>query len=197
LAGAGKNAGVFANGLAQFLSHIGIPTSFGLPYGSVFLTLLALTIMYLVVRFMRVASAEVLGDALPIFTNVHVGTIVALLLSIILIWTGAWTYVWILFGGANQLMASLALLLISLWLMNVGKKYGWAFWPFIFMFITAIAALVLTAYKTLSAAAAGTKVVGNIFAGGLAVILVIAALILAYDAWAAIQTIQAKEVAAD
>ena len=197
LVGAGKNAGVFANGLAQFLSHIGIPTSFGLPYGSVFLTLMALTIMYLVVRFMRVASAEVLGDAVPIFTNVHVGTIVALLLSILLVWTGAWTYVWILFGGANQLMASLALLLISLWLMNVGKKYGWAFWPFIFMFITAIAALILTGYKTLSAAAAGTKVVGNVFAGGLAVILVIAALILAYDAWKAIQTIQAKEVAAD
>jgi carbon starvation protein len=163
----------------------------------VFLTLMGLTIMYLVVRFMRVASADVLGDALPILTNVHVGSIVAVLLSIILVWTGAWAPVWILFGGANQLMASLALLIISLWLMSVGKKYGWAFWPFIFMFITAIGALVLTAYKTLSAAAAGTKVVGNVIAGGLGVILVIAALILAYDAWAAIQATQAKEVAAD
>jgi len=38
LTGAGKNAGVFAVGLAQFLSYIGIPTSFGAPYGSVFLS---------------------------------------------------------------------------------------------------------------------------------------------------------------
>ena len=38
---------------------------FGMAYGSVFLTLMALTIMYLVVRFMRVASAEALGDRIP------------------------------------------------------------------------------------------------------------------------------------
>ncbi|HHN94267.1 MAG TPA: carbon starvation protein A, partial [Anaerolineae bacterium] len=49
--------GVFAVGLAAFLSHIGIPTSFGVPYGLVFLTIQGLTISYLVVRFMRVASA--------------------------------------------------------------------------------------------------------------------------------------------
>ena len=40
-------------------------TGFGMAYGSVFLTLMALTIMYLVVRFMRVASAEALGDRSP------------------------------------------------------------------------------------------------------------------------------------
>lgn len=197
LVGAGKNAGVFAFGLAEFLSRIGVPTSFGLPYAMVFLTIMGLTIMYLVVRFMRVASAEVLGAAVPIMTNVHVGSIVAVLLSILLVWTGAWLHVWILFGGANQLMASLALLIISLWLMSVGKKYGWSFWPFIFMFITAIAALIRTAYVTLSAAAAGKNVIGNIFAGGLGVILIIAALFLAYDAWGAIQALRAKEVAAD
>ena len=47
---------------------------FGVAYGSVFLTLMALTIMYLVVRFMRVASAEALGERFPVIKNVHVGT---------------------------------------------------------------------------------------------------------------------------
>ncbi len=195
LTSAGKNAGVFATGLAQFLSKIGIPTSFGLPYGSVFLTLMALTIMYLVVRFMRVASAEFLGDSVPVLRNVHVGSIIALILSIILVWTGAWSYVWVLFGGANQLMASLALLIITLWLINQGKKYRWAFWPFIFMFVTTIAALILTAFNALKAAAAGTKVVGNIFAGGIGIALIIAALILAWDGWQAIQRAIAKKPA--
>ncbi|MGB9594227.1 MAG: carbon starvation CstA family protein, partial [Anaerolineae bacterium] len=101
LVSAGKNAGVFAVGLSQFLSRIGIPTSFGLPYGSVFLTLQALTIMYLVVRFMRIASAEFLGDAVPVMNNVHIGSVIALILSGILIWTGFWQRVWVLFGGAN------------------------------------------------------------------------------------------------
>jgi len=182
----GANAGVFANGLATFLSKIGIPVSFGLPYGSVFLTLMALTIMYLVVRFMRVASAEFLGDAVPVIRNTAVGTIVALALSAVMIWTGFWSYVWILFGGSNQLMASIALLIISLWLKSKEKNYLWAFVPFIFMFITSIAALLNTAWQVITANLRGAlpidKLIGNWIAGGLAIFLSIAALILAWDA---------------
>jgi len=186
LVGKGANAGVFATGLATFLSKIGIPVSFGLPYGSVFLTLMALTIMYLVVRFMRVASAEFIGEAVPLIRNTAVGTIVALALSALMIWTGFWSYVWILFGGANQLMASLALLIISLWLKSKEKNYLWAFVPFIFMFITSIAALLNTAWQVIGANLKGTlpidKVIGNWLAGGLAIFLTIAALVLAWDA---------------
>jgi carbon starvation protein len=199
LVGAGKNAGVFAVGLSTFLSKIGIPTSFGLPYGSVFLTLMALTIMYLVVRFMRVASAEFLGDTIPALRNTAVGTIVALVLSAVLIWTGFWSYIWILFGASNQLMASLALLLVSLWLMSQGKNYLWTFIPSIFMFVTTMAALLLTAWQLLQANLAGglavDKVIGNWIAFVLAIILAVAALILAFDAIRAVQRYQAGEAA--
>ena len=186
LVGKGAIAGVFANGLAAFLDQVGIPVSFGLPYGSVFLTLMALTIMYLVVRFMRVASAEFIGEAVPVIRNTAVGTIVALMFSALMIWTGFWSYVWILFGGANQLMASLALLIISLWLKSKEKNYMWAFLPFIFMFITSIAALLTTAWQVIGANLRGglpiDKVVGNWIAGVLAIFLTIAALVLAWDA---------------
>lgn len=199
LVGAGKNAGVFAVGLSTFLSKIGVPTSFGLPYASVFLTLMALTIMYLVVRFMRVASAEFLGDTIPALRNTAVGTIVALVLSAILIWTGLWAYIWILFGAANQLMASLALLLVSLWLMSKGKNYLWTFIPFIFMFATTIVALILTAWNVIDANLAGglpvDKVVGNWIAAALAIFLTIAALFLAWDAVQAIQRHRAEGAA--
>jgi len=195
LAGKGKNAGVFAVGLAQFLHRIGIPIDFGIAYGSVFLTIMALTIMYLVVRFMRVASAEILGEQIPVLKNVHVGTIVALILSIILVWTGFWTRVWVLFGGANQLMASLALLLISVWLIRDKKPAAWTFYPFIFMYVTTIAALALTAYKSFRAIPGATMggVIGNLIAGGLGVILIICALILAYDGWQAINRFRKGE----
>lgn len=202
LVAAGKNAGVFSVGLSNFLSYIGVPTSFGLPYGSVFLTLMALTIMYLVVRFMRVASAEFLGDSFPAMKNTVIGSIVALLLSLILIWTGFWSYIWILFGASNQLMASLALLLVSLWLMSKGKNYQWTFIPFIFMFVTTMAALARTAYVVLNQAItqASTlpidKVIGNWIAGILAIVLFIAALILAYDSMKAIQARRAEGQAA-
>jgi carbon starvation protein len=109
-----------------------------------------------------------------------------LALSAIMIWTGFWSYVWILFGGANQLMASLALLIISLWLKSKEKKYLWAFVPFIFMFITSIAALITTAWQVIGANLKGPlpidKLIGNWIAGGLAIFLSIAALVLAWDA---------------
>jgi carbon starvation protein len=187
LVAAGKNAGVFAVGLSEFLSRVGIPTSFGLPYASVFLSLMALTIMYLVVRFMRVASAEFLGDRVPVLRNVHVGTLIALVLSAVLIWTGFWAQIWVLFGGANQLMASLALLLVSLWLMSKGKNYLWAFIPFVFMFITTMAALLYTIYQSLAA-----LTTGKIIADVLAVILLICAAILAYDGIKAFQGLRTE-----
>ena len=194
----GGKAGVFSNGLAVFLSYIGVPETFGRPYGAVFLTLMALTIMYLVVRFMRVASAEFLGDQIPILRNVHVGSLVALVLSGILIWTGFWTRIWVLFGGSNQLMASLALLIITLWLASKGKNYWWSFIPFIFMFVTTIAALGITGYKSfadIDFSAGVTGAIGNIIAGVLAVVLIICALILAYDGIRAIARATRKEEA--
>ncbi|MEW6567146.1 MAG: carbon starvation CstA family protein [Chloroflexota bacterium] len=193
LAAAGKNAGIFAVGLSTFLTYIGVPTSFGLPYGSVFLVLMALPIMYLDIRFMRVASAEFLGDSVPIMKNVHVGSVIALLLSLVLIWTGFWNYVWILFGSSNQLMAALALLLASLWLMSKGKSYLWTFIPFIFMFVTTMSALALTAYTVLKQAITQAaelpmdKIIGNYIAGILGIILFLAALYLAVDAVRAIR----------
>ena len=198
LIAAGKNAGVFAVGLSEMMARIGIPTSFGLPYGSVFLTLMGLTIMYLVVRFMRVASAEFMGDKIPLFKNTTFGTIIALLLSAVLIYTGFWARIWVLFGGAKQLMASLALLLVTLWLMSKGKNYLWTLIPFIFMFVTTVAALLMTAYNVFKQVLTTPnlpidKVIGNWLAGLIAIYLVIAALILAWDALKAFQRLRAGE----
>jgi len=198
---AGKNAGVFAVGLSEMMAKIGVPTSFGLSYGSVFLTLMGLTIMYLVVRFMRVASAEFMGDKVPLFKNTTFGTIVALLLSALLIYTGFWARIWVLFGSANQLMAALALLLVSLWLMSNGKNYLWTFIPFIFMFATTVAALLITAYNVINQVLTTPnlpidKVVGNWLAGLIAIYLVIAAVILAVDALKALTAMRAKALPA-
>ena len=198
---AGKNAGVFAVGLSEMMAKIGVPTSFGLSYGSVFLTLMGLTIMYLVVRFMRVASAEFMGDKVPLFKNTTFGTIVALLLSALLIYTGFWARIWVLFGSANQLMAALALLLVSLWLMSNGKNYLWTFIPFIFMFATTVAALLITAYNVINQVLTTPnlpidKVVGNWLAGLIAIYLVIAAVVLAVDALKALTAMRAKALPA-
>ncbi len=183
--GGAAPASVFSTGLATFMNKWGLPMDLGKAYGAVFLTLMALTIMYLVVRFMRVASAEALGDRIPILHNVHVGTIVALVLTLILIWIVPFLQIWVVFGAANQLMASLALLLISLWLLSRGKNFQWSFWPFVFMFVTTIAALLWNAYSALLVKLPQAKTAdafaAQLIIGIVALVLVVAAGLLAYD----------------
>ncbi|NIO71877.1 MAG: carbon starvation protein A [Anaerolineae bacterium] len=197
--GWGAALGVFAGGLAKFLGRIGIPETFGTAYGSVFLTIMAITIMQLVVRFMRVAGAELVGDAVPVMKNVHVGSIVALLLTLLFVWIIPWLTIWGAFGASNQLMAGLALLLITLWLMSEGRKYAWALYPAIFMIVTTMAALLYLAYvnlvKKLPAAATVQASIASALVGIICLVLVIAAAFLIVDGWQAIQRAGKEEVA--
>ena len=183
----GKGTGVvFSAGVSKFLGALGLPAGVGASYGSVMMIVLAVTILQLVVRFMRVATSELMGDVSPIFKNAHVGTIIASLLGILLVLTGWFQYLWILFGGANQLMASLALMLVVAYLMSEGRPAAYAFYPMIFMFITTVAALLYTSYgllyRVLTGGVKGTeRIVGNTLMGLVGFFLVIAAIILAVE----------------
>jgi carbon starvation protein len=181
--------GVFTAGVSKFLGAVGLPAAIGSSYGAVMLIVLAVTILQLVIRFMRVATSELLGDISPIFKNAHIGTIIAEILVLILILTGWWQYLWLLFGGANQLMASMALMLVTAYLMSEGKPYGWTFYPMIFMFVTTVAALVYTSYRlfkvVFSGKATGEVLVGNTLMGLVGIFLVVAAIILAVEGWKA------------
>ncbi len=176
---------IFAGGVSKFLGAIGLPANYGMAYGSVMMVVLAVTIMQLVIRFMRVATSELLSDVSPVFKNPHVGTFVASVLGMILVLTGWWQYLWVLFGGANQLMASLALMLVTAWLMSEGKSAAWTFYPMIFMFFTTVAALIYTSYnllgKVFSGAVKGEALVGNTLMGLVGFFLVIAAIMLGVE----------------
>lgn len=135
--------------------------------------------------------------------NVHVGSIVALILTLLLIWVVPFLQIWVVFGAANQLMASLALLLITLWLLSKGKSYSWTFWPFVFMFVTTIAALLYKAYeaffinvgKAAAQANPGQYTTAQIIIGIVCLILIVAAAILAWDGVQAIRRFRAQAAA--
>jgi carbon starvation protein len=110
-----------------------------------------------------------------------------------------------LFGAANQLMASLALLLVTLWLMSKGKNYLWTFVPFIFMFITTIAALLYKAYEAFfiylprtadpvknKIANVGEFTTAYVIIGIVALVLIVTAVFLAFDALKAFQRYRAE-----
>jgi len=173
---------------------------------TVIIIVLALTVMQLVLRFMKVATIELVGDRSPILRNGPVATFIAAILVLLLVQTGWWQYLWILFGGANQLLASLALLVASVWLISQGKKAIFTLLPMWFMFITTIAALLYTSYNLLSKvftgqvkAATGQTLleatVGNGLMGFVALFLVIAACILLYDGIKALRRVQPPQAA--
>lgn len=188
--GAGAALAVFAGGFANFLSQIGVPATFGTAYGSVFLTIMAITIMQLVVRFMRVASAELVGEAIPVMKNMHVGSIFALLLTLLFVWIIPWLAIWGAFGASNQLMAGLALLLVALWLKSEGRRNAWALYPSFFMIVTDMAALIWLAYSNitkLTTAATTQAFIAALLLAIIAVVLIGAAAFLIYDGWKALR----------
>ncbi len=178
-------AAVFTTGLSNAMSTLGIPASYGAAYGGCMILILALTVVNLVFRFMKVATAELLGDKIPVAKNPHVATIVAAILAFVLVMTGTFSYVWVLFGGANQLMAGLALMLVTLFLASKAKSYAFSAIPMLFMYITTVAALCYQSYiclsKSFAGGLSGADLAGNLIAGAIGVVLVICALILAWD----------------
>ncbi|MBW1722188.1 MAG: hypothetical protein JRH13_02630 [Deltaproteobacteria bacterium] len=182
----GGPVGIFVSGLGGAITAIGLPLSYAKALAGMMIIILALTIVNLVFRFMKVATAELLGDTISVAKNPHVATIVALIITAVLVKTGSWLYIWVLFGGANQLMASLALLLITLFLVQKAKNYKVAIYPMFFMYATTVSALFYTSFfKLIPNAMRGQKVFGNLFAAAVGLLLIICALILAYDGWKA------------
>lgn len=182
---------LFGQGMGEIFSYIGLPRGWGNAYGPVMIVVLAITILHLVIRFMRIATNELLGKKIPALRNPILGTGVALILSFFLVYTGTFNYIWVLFGSANQLMASLALLIASIWLVSQKKPTRFTFYPMIFMYLTTMSALIYTSISVLRQAITGldltgkqlttSSIIGNYFAGGIGLILFVAAIILAYD----------------
>lgn len=196
--------GVFAGGMARFLNVVGIPTALGGAIGSVFLVVMALTVMQLVLRFMRVASAELLGDKIPAFKSPHVGSLVAVALTLFLIVFGFWQWIWVLFGGSNQLFAGMALLLISIWLAQQAKPSNWAYIPGLFMYATTVAALLYVSvynaiWKGIINAGPDANagfLIGNVITAAFGLYMVVAAILLFIDGYKAYNTARTTGMAA-
>lgn len=191
----GTGAGAFAAGVGKLLGLVtfgAIEPAYGTALGFGVFVVIVLTMVQLVFRVMRVTLGEWLGDVWVGFKNPHISAIISMGLTLLLVLSGTWIYLWQLFGASNQLMAALSLLIVSLWLKSLGRNPRYAFWPMLFMYITTMAAIVVTAYNLyasiLSNPAVASETFNLIGAVGMiiiSVLLFIAALIIAYDAWRA------------
>ncbi|MFQ6002082.1 MAG: carbon starvation CstA family protein, partial [Anaerolineae bacterium] len=121
-------------------AYLGAGTeSFFKVFFGLFLVIYAITVQTLVTRFWRLISAELFGESA--LGQPVVSTIVGLFIAWLFAISGSWINLWLYFGGANQLMAGLALMLISIYLVRVRARSGFTLGPAIFMIVTTLAAL--------------------------------------------------------
>lgn len=112
------------------------------------LELYAITVLQLMPRFFRMACADLAGTSpiAPLFRNKWVGALIGCLIAYVFAATGAWYQLWVLFGGSNQLLAGLCLMLGSIYLMRRKKPTFYTLIPALFMIATCEAALLWEAW---------------------------------------------------
>lgn len=188
----GAPVGAFATGLGGFISVWGVPLQYAVSLAFAAFIVIVLVVTQLIFRVMRVTLTEWLGEVIPPMRNQHVASLISIALALLLILTGTWIYLWQLFGGANQLMAALAMLLVTVWLASVGKNWLYAGLPMIFMYVTTAASILVTAYNIYFnvyqpnlAAGRTLPVIGSGLMVLVALLLVVAAVFIGYDGWRA------------
>jgi len=199
VAGAGGGGARFAQGIGKFLSVFGLDSAFGQAVGFATFVIIVLTVVQLLFRVMRVTLAEWLGDRAPVLRNVHVSTLVSMAFTLLLVISGTWVYLWQLFGAANQLLAALSLLIVTIWLVSVKRNAAFAGIPMVFMYVTTMASTLVTAYNMWSTVlfpkgqlqADGFALFGGIIMVVIALLLFVCAAIIAWDGWKAYQKLKA------
>jgi len=97
-----------------------------------------LTTLDTATRICRYLSEELFG-----IKNRFLSTLLVILASAILAFSGKWTKVWLTFGASNQLVASLSLFVISCWLLHKKKPLKIFLIPAVLILITTLTALFL------------------------------------------------------
>jgi carbon starvation protein len=162
--------GVYVCGGSVYIKNLGLPSAAATAIMSLMVLILGLTLTQLALRFARLALSEMIG--LPAFKNIYVTSIVVSVITFVLASTrfsAPWGFIWTLFGGSNQLLAGVTLLVTTLWLAKIKRPTLFTGVPAIFMLGTTIVALGYTAYATLDIAATSNvalRVYGNAVAGG-------------------------------
>jgi carbon starvation protein len=112
-----------------------------------------------------------------------------MVLTMLLVLTGTWVYLWQLFGAANQLMAALSLLIVTVWLREQKRNPSYALWPTLFMYITTLAATLVTARNLFVTIVprGGSAAAGAWAMIAISLLLFVTALVIGWDGYKAYQ----------
>jgi carbon starvation protein len=146
---------IYGSGMGKFLNIFGIPPQIGYSFGLLALSTFILTTLDTATRLGRYIFEEFFK--MKGAGGRYLATLATLLLPTIFLMITlkdangnplpAWKAIWPVFGATNQLLAGLALLVVSVWLKRIGKNMLFVALPMLFMLGMTLWALVLLITK--------------------------------------------------
>ena len=198
---------IFSAGVAGFLEKMGVPVQLATVFMTMCVSALALTSLDSVARIGRMSFQELfLGDttdtakmtpAQKVLTNKYFATVVTLFFGYLLT-LGGYNNVWPLFGSANQLLAALVLIALSVFLKTTGRT-GWTLYvPMFVMLVVTFTALV---QKTIALVANISAGQATFLVDGLqlivAILLMVLGVLVAFSCFRKLSEIHSKQDAAE
>jgi carbon starvation protein len=144
----------FSIGVAKFLSAIpllNISIDTGQTFTALAVSAFALTSLDTATRLARFMFQEYFetietSNKNSILQNRYVATAITVGVGAALTFSGKTMSIWPVFGSANQLLAALALLALTVWVANLKKGYLFILIPMLFMFAVTLTALGMLIY---------------------------------------------------
>jgi carbon starvation protein len=173
----------FAAGIGRFLSALGLPAGVGATFGLLAISTFLLTTLDTATRLARYVFEEFVdglvrfpAQALRLLaTLVTVAVPVAFALTPLKDAHGqlvpSWKAIWPVFGATNQLLAALALIVVTVWLSHIGRPRWFTGIPGVVVLAITLVALVQLVWRH------GFDLIGTVSAG-----LLLFALVLVFEA---------------
>ncbi len=140
----------FSVGVTGLVSKLGLPQEWGLCIMTMFVSALALTSLDAVARIGRLSFQQLFeGDnestVVKVLTNKYFATVITLLGGYLLS-LGGYNNIWPLFGSANQLLAAMVLIALSVFLKVTGRKGFMLYVPMTVMLVVTMTSLGISIY---------------------------------------------------
>jgi carbon starvation protein len=143
---------IYASGLARYLGLVGVNFNIAFAFALLAFSTFVYDTLDVCTRLARYILQELLG------WKTRTGAFLATLFTLVLPFTflmltkeKGYLVAWPIFGTSNQLLASLTLLAISVWLIRTGKNAIYSLIPMIFMMVVTLWSLVLFVLPFLNA----------------------------------------------
>jgi len=145
---------VFAQGIGSCLSAFHIPHKLGHIFATLAVSAFALTTLDTGTRLCRFCLQELFTSNKTNSTGKkkktidrYSATLICAIIGGALALSGEWKTIWPVFGSANQMLAAIALLAVSMWLYHTGRNIWYTVVPMILMFTISLSALVVSFYE--------------------------------------------------